>query len=62
MSALDTSRHGLAPAQALERLERFGANELPRARRRPVWRELGAQFTDLFAVVLLVASAITFLA
>jgi magnesium-transporting ATPase (P-type) len=27
-----------------------------------VWRQLAAQFTDLFAVVLLVASAITFLA
>ncbi|MDX5567057.1 cation-transporting P-type ATPase [Streptomyces sp. ID05-04B] len=61
-SALDTSRRGLGSAQALERLERYGANELPRARRRPVWREVGAQFTDLFAVVLLVASAITFLA
>ncbi|MGY4742256.1 cation-translocating P-type ATPase [Streptomyces sp. ATMOS53] len=61
-SALDTSRRGLAPAQAGERLERYGTNEFPRARRRPLWRELGAQFTDLFAVVLLVASAITFLA
>ncbi|RRR85885.1 cation-transporting P-type ATPase [Streptomyces sp. RP5T] len=61
-TALHTSRRGLAPAQAQERLKRYGANELPRARRRPVWRELGAQFTDLFAVVLLVASAITFLA
>ncbi|WP_340375286.1 cation-transporting P-type ATPase [Streptomyces sp. SS7] len=60
--ALDTSRRGLAPEEAAERLRRYGANEFPRARRRPVWRELGAQFTDLFAVVLLVASAITFLA
>ncbi|MFF7647573.1 HAD-IC family P-type ATPase [Streptomyces canus] len=61
-SALDTSRRGLASAQAAERLERYGPNELPRTRRRAVWRDLAAQFTDLFAVVLLVASAITFLA
>lgn len=27
-----------------------------------MWRQLGAQFTDLFAVVLIVASGITFLA
>jgi P-type Ca2+ transporter type 2C len=61
-SALDTSRRGLPPALAAQRLETYGPNELPRARRRAVWRDLAAQFTDLFAVVLLVASAITFLA
>ncbi|MEI5525543.1 cation-transporting P-type ATPase [Streptomyces brasiliscabiei] len=61
-STLGTSRRGLTPAQARERLERYGTNELPRARRRSVWRQFGRQFTDLFAVVLLVASAITFLA
>ncbi|WP_367325728.1 cation-translocating P-type ATPase [Streptomyces sp. HUAS ZL42] len=61
-AALDTSRRGLPTAQAQARLERAGANELPRAGRRPVWRQLGAQFTDLFAVVLIVASGITFLA
>lgn len=61
-SALDTSRRGLPAAQARARLERYGANELPRAGRRAVWRQLGAQFTDLFAVVLIVASGITFLA
>ncbi|MET9132937.1 cation-translocating P-type ATPase [Streptomyces antibioticus] len=60
--ALDTSRRGLAPTQAGQRLEQYGPNELPRTRRRAVWRDLAAQFTDLFAVVLLVASAITFLA
>ncbi|KUM84301.1 cation-transporting ATPase [Streptomyces pseudovenezuelae] len=44
------------------RRERHGPNELPRARRRGWWRDLAGQFTDLFAVLLLVASAITFLA
>jgi P-type Ca2+ transporter type 2C len=61
-TALGTSRRGLPAEQARTRLERYGANELPRAKRRAVWRQLGAQFTDLFAVVLMVASGITFLA
>jgi P-type Ca2+ transporter type 2C len=61
-SVLGTSRRGLSTAQAQDRLEKYGSNELPRAGRRAVWRQLGAQFTDLFAVVLIVASGITFLA
>ncbi|GAB2920678.1 cation-translocating P-type ATPase [Streptomyces heilongjiangensis] len=61
-TALGTSRRGLTTAQARAALETYGSNELPSARRRAVWRQLGSQFTDLFAVVLVVASAITFLA
>ncbi|MFJ4940789.1 MULTISPECIES: cation-translocating P-type ATPase [Streptomyces] len=61
-AALDTSPRGLAPAEVALRRERHGPNELPRARRRGWWRDLAGQFTDLFAVLLLVASAITFLA
>ncbi|MFH9891154.1 cation-translocating P-type ATPase [Streptomyces luteogriseus] len=61
-TALGTSRRGLPTAQARARLEKYGSNELPRAGRRAVWRQLGSQFTDLFAVVLIVASGITFLA
>ncbi|MGW5470074.1 cation-translocating P-type ATPase [Streptomyces chartreusis] len=62
LTALDTSRRGLSAAQARARLEQYGANELPRAAHRAVWRQLVAQFTDLFAVVLITASGITFLA
>jgi calcium-translocating P-type ATPase len=61
-AALDTSPRGLTAAEATARLARSGPNELPPARRRGVGRQLAAQFTDLFAIVLLVASAITFLA
>ncbi|HET9383132.1 MAG TPA: cation-transporting P-type ATPase [Streptomyces sp.] len=60
--ALDSSPRGLSAERARAGLERHGPNEMPHARRPPVWRQLGAQFTDLFAVVLLVASGITFLA
>ncbi|MEU7642191.1 cation-transporting P-type ATPase [Streptomyces sp. NPDC039016] len=61
-SALHTSPRGLTAAQATARRDHCGPNELPHARPRPLWQQLAAQFTDLFAVVLLVASAITFLA
>ncbi|HTD49591.1 MAG TPA: cation-transporting P-type ATPase, partial [Acidimicrobiia bacterium] len=61
-AALDSSPRGLTHQEAAARLERCGPNELPRARRRPIIFRFFAQFTDLFAVVLIVASAITFLA
>lgn len=57
-----TSGRGLQPAEAAERLARDGFNELPRLRRRRLWLRFVAQFMDLFAVVLLVASAVTFVA
>ncbi|WP_326751274.1 cation-transporting P-type ATPase [Streptomyces hirsutus] len=61
-AALGTSPRGLASSEVAARRTQFGPNELPRAGRRGLWRDLATQFTDLFAVVLLVASAITFLA
>ncbi|MEV7687493.1 cation-translocating P-type ATPase [Streptomyces bungoensis] len=61
-AALGSGPRGLAPAEAAARLARHGPNELPPAARRQLGRRLLAQFTDLFAVLLLVASAITFLA
>ncbi|MBQ0984789.1 cation-transporting P-type ATPase [Streptomyces sp. F63] len=60
--ALGSSPRGLSPAAAEDRRARYGANELPRAARASVWRQALAQLTDLFAVVLIIASAITFLA
>lgn len=61
--ALNASARGLTSADAAARRSRVGPNELTPARRRSLWRELAGQFTDLFfAIVLLVASAISFLA
>ncbi|MEW2446905.1 cation-transporting P-type ATPase [Streptomyces parvulus] len=61
-SALRSSSSGLTSATARDRLNAYGPNVLPPPRRRSWWRQLAAQFTDLFAVVLMVASTITFLA
>ncbi|MEU3243948.1 cation-transporting P-type ATPase [Streptomyces sp. NPDC006875] len=62
LAALESSPRGLTSAEAATRRDCYGPNELPGVRRGQVWRRLVAQFTDLFAVVLLVSSAITFLA
>jgi calcium-translocating P-type ATPase len=62
LAVLGSSARGLPSAEVAARRERFGANELPRPRRRRIWRRFAAQFTDLFAVVLLIASGITFVA
>ncbi|WP_301540306.1 cation-transporting P-type ATPase [Streptomyces sp. NRRL S-31] len=60
--ALGSSPRGLTSAETVARRDRFGLNELPGVGRGQAWRRLVAQFTDLFAVVLLVSSAITLLA
>ncbi|MGV9406290.1 cation-translocating P-type ATPase [Streptomyces sp. NPDC003667] len=62
LAALESSPRGLTAAEIAARRARHGPNELPAASHGHVWRRLLAQFTDLFAVVLLVSSAITFLA
>jgi P-type Ca2+ transporter type 2C len=59
---LNTSPRGLSAAEAAARLAQYGRNELPPAHRRWVGFRFLAQFTDLFAVVLEVASAIMFVA
>lgn len=59
-AALGTTPRGLSEEQAAERRARFGANALPPPRRSGLWRRFLAQFTDLFAIVLLVASGTTF--
>ncbi|WP_253195411.1 cation-transporting P-type ATPase [Streptomyces sp. JHA26] len=61
-SALGSSTGGLTPDTVRERLTAFGPNTLPAPHRRSGWRQLASQFTDLFAIVLIVASAVTFLA
>jgi magnesium-transporting ATPase (P-type) len=55
----NTLSRGLTSEEAASRLSAHGPNELPHVRRQPLAFRLGRQFTDVFAVVLLVASAIT---
>ncbi len=59
---LDSSPRGLTTAEVTLRQARFGPNQLPKTKGRPIIYRFFAQFTDLFAIVLIVASATTFFA
>lgn len=62
LAELKSSPRGLSTDEANARRAQVGANQLPAAHRRSIIAELGSQFANMFAVVLMVASAITFLA
>jgi Ca2+-transporting ATPase len=55
-------RRGLSSSEARHRLERHGRNELPSAPPVPAWRRLLAQFNDVLTILLLVATAVSFVA
>ena len=59
-TSLESSPRGLSAATVAARLASSGPNELPTARRPPIIGKILAQFTNLFAIVLLAASVITF--
>jgi Cation transporter/ATPase, N-terminus/E1-E2 ATPase len=62
LAELGSSGRGLSADEAAARRAEIGANQLPAPRRRPVLAEFGAQFANMFAVVLMVAAGITFVA
>ncbi len=59
---LDSTPRGLSGAQVAERRGRYGANVLPTPRRTSLVLRFLRQFTDMFAVLLIAASGISFLA
>jgi potassium/sodium efflux P-type ATPase len=60
-NALGTTPQGLRHDQVAELQKRYGWNRLPKARRRSLLGRFFVQFTDLFAILLIIASAITFI-
>ena len=59
---LRTSPRGLSSEEARTRLGQHGANVLPEKAGRPLIYRFGAQFTQLFAILLEVAAALVFIA
>jgi magnesium-transporting ATPase (P-type) len=57
-----TTAAGLSEAQARERLARDGPNALPAPPHVPAWRELAAQTTHFFALMLWAAGGLAFIA
>jgi Ca2+-transporting ATPase len=62
LAKLKSSPQGLSADEVTARRAEVGANQLPPPHRRAVLAEFGSQFANMFAVVLMVASGITFLA
>jgi len=58
---LDSSPDGLTAREVVERLERYGTNELEERGLRSPLSVLAGQFTEIMVVVLLIAAVISFL-
>ncbi|BDG05189.1 cation-translocating P-type ATPase [Anaeromyxobacter oryzae] len=56
------ARTGLPAGEVRQRLARYGPNALPVAPAVPAWRRFLAQFRDVLTVLLLVATAVSFVA
>ncbi|HWQ37226.1 MAG TPA: cation-transporting P-type ATPase [Burkholderiales bacterium] len=52
-------RRGLSAAEARARLDKYGPNSLPGARRRAAWKRFLRQFHDVLIYALLIAAALT---
>ena len=59
LNYLETTRSGLSPEEAVERLELYGPNELEAEKKASPWALLASQFTSLLIVILVIASAIS---
>ena len=59
---LNSSQKGLTTAKAAESRAQFGTNFLPELPTPPIWKKFLLQFRDLFAVLLLIAAGISFVA
>ena len=59
LKSLDTSIDGLSSAQAKERLDAYGYNELDEGEKRSLLSKFIDQFKDLMIIILLVAAALS---
>ena len=59
LESLDTSIDGLSTAQAKERLDAYGYNELDEGEKRSLLSKFIDQFKDLMIIILLVAAALS---
>lgn len=59
LKSLDTSVNGLSTAQAKERLDAYGYNELDEGEKRSLLSKFIDQFKDLMIIILLVAAALS---
>jgi Ca2+-transporting ATPase len=59
--SLGTTVNGLSQNEAQQRLEKFGANELPEPLQRPLWLRFADQLTHFMALLLWIAGILAFI-
>src|SRR5678815_177396 len=59
LADLDAPSTGLSTADARQRLDRYGPNELQALARSSAWHTLAAQFKNLLVIILLAATALS---
>jgi len=62
IESLRSSPHGLSQREAARRLAEYGPNRVEEFAREPLWLRGARQFTHFFALILLVAAALAFVA
>ncbi len=58
---VETSRKGLSEEEATRRLEVYGYNVLTAKKPKPMWQRFGAHLVNMFAILLWVATVLSFL-
>ncbi|HAA04093.1 MAG TPA: ATPase [Syntrophobacteraceae bacterium] len=61
LQQLGTSRAGLSHEEAAQRLVQFGTNVISKEQGEPLWKKFAANLSNIFAVMLWTASALSFL-
>jgi Ca2+-transporting ATPase len=56
---LDTGKQGLSEDEAVQRLQKYGPNELEQKGRKSVWSMLIEQFKDFMVIILIIAAIIS---
>ena len=56
---LDTSKQGLSENEVVQRLQKYGPNELEQKDRKSVWSMFIEQFKDFMVVILIIAAIIS---
>ena len=59
LKSLETSRRGIDPKQAAERLEEHGKNKLVETRKKTIFQRLIDQLKDPMVIILIAAAAVS---
>jgi sodium/potassium-transporting ATPase subunit alpha len=62
LASLHSARDGLSSAEAARRLAEYGLNRVEEIAREPLWLRCARQFTHFFALILLLAAGLAFIA